>query len=427
MPERRGVSAQPVEVVVASLGAQGDGVAAMRGGERVFVPYGLPGERFRILPQGRDKPARVLERIGDSPDRVAPASPHFGRCGGCALQHLRDDRYIARKLEQLRITLAQRGLRDIPFEAPVRAAPGQRRRARLAAVGRRGGAILGFNERQSHAVVDLAECPVLTPRLEGLLPALRVLAGQLLGPGERLDLQLVEIDGAVDLVLIGRLGLDLGKREAIALAAQTADIARISWRAPDGAEAEPLIQRGTVRAHFAGTVVDLPPGGFVQPTAMTEAALARFVVGEAGSGRVLELYAGAGSFTFPLGAAGARVHAADADGPAIAALVTAAKRAELAGRISAERRDLARRPFMAEALAGYDTVVLDPPRAGAKMQVEAVARSPVPRVVYVSCSAATFARDARILADAGFVIERLLPVVQFLWSPHIEMAAALRR
>jgi len=148
----------------------------------------------------------------------------------------------------------------------------------------------------------------------------------------------------------------------------------------------------------------------------------------AGARRIADLYAGCGTWTFRMAGSGAgRVHAVEGDAALVAALSRAAGAAGLAGRVTAEARDLARRPLAAEELRGCDAVVFDPPRAGAREQAQAIAQSAVPLVVAVSCNPATFARDARILADGGYALERVTPVDQFLWTPHVELAAVLRR
>jgi len=133
-----------------------------------------------------------------------------------------------------------------------------------------------------------------------------------------------------------------------------------------------------------------------------------------------------GTFTFRL-AMVAPVLAADSAAPAIAALRAATASAPGLKTITAEARDLVRRPMLAQDLAKIDAVVFDPPRAGALEQSREIARGKVSRVVGVSCNPVTFARDARILIDAGFTLERVLPVDQFLWSPHVELAGVFSR
>jgi 23S rRNA (uracil1939-C5)-methyltransferase len=174
-------------------------------------------------------------------------------------------------------------------------------------------------------------------------------------------------------------------------------------------------------------MVDLPPGGFLQATAPAEQAMGDFVLeAAAGADRVADLFCGVGTFAFRL-AERARVLAADSSAEAVAALVAAAGATPGLKPIAAEARDLYRRPVLAQELKGVEAVVFDPPRAGAEAQAAQIAASGVARAIGVSCNAATFARDARILVDAGFVLERILPVDQFLWSPHVELVGVFSR
>jgi 23S rRNA (uracil1939-C5)-methyltransferase len=306
---------------------------------------------------------------------------------------------------------------------------GRRRRAVLnATVGHEGqGLQVGFLGRESHRVADLASCLVLSPGLFALVVPLRAALASLVGPRERWGLVMSETENGVDLCLRTRRSPTLGDREALAALADGSDLARVSWQ--QGEETpEPIVQRREPAVTFGSVSVPPPPGGFLQPSREGEAALAALVMDGLPStaGRVADLYSGCGTFTFRL-ADRAAVAAFEGDADALAALEAAARRAGLAGRVTAERRDLARLPLTAEELAPFDCVVFDPPRAGARAQAEQLARSRVPRLVAVSCAPATFARDARILVDGGYRLTSVAPVDQFPWSGHVELVARLER
>src|SRR5258705_2853201 len=171
--------------------------------------------------------------------------------------------------------------------------------------------------------------------------------------------------------------------------------------------------------------VALPPESFLQPTKEGEAIVQELVREEAGKAkRIADLFSGCGTFALAL-AEGRSVHAVDSAASQIEALAQAAK----AGRatLTTDVRDLFRRPLLASELARFDAVVLDPPRPGATAQVQALARSAVRTVLYVSCNPASFARDARILVDGGYRLTRVVPLDQFLWSPHVELFARFTR
>jgi 23S rRNA (uracil1939-C5)-methyltransferase len=169
---------------------------------------------------------------------------------------------------------------------------------------------------------------------------------------------------------------------------------------------------------LSGTPVIFPVGGFLQATEDGQSALVD-AVGEAvrGASSTADLFAGLGTFALAVGAG----YAAEASRDA----ATALKRA--APAMTVEHRDLYRRPLNAAELKRFDAVILDPPRAGASEQVGALANSPVSRVAYVSCNPATFARDARTLADGGYTLDWVRPVGQFRWSTHVELAGCFSK
>jgi len=438
---RRGGGRQ-VELVVEGLGARGDGFASLDG-RPVFVPFTVPGDRVRARltgERGGGYKAEILELLDEGAGRVEPPCPHFGTCGGCALQHLSDAAYGEWKQGLVSQALAQRGLHDVAVAPLVRVAPGTRRRATLAAMGAAMGAatrdganvVLGFHGRESHRVVDLETCLVLTPGLVSLLPALRGALAALLAPRETAALTLCETETGIDVLIVSETAPGLAAREALAALAEAQDLARLSWAARPAAgaapEPEPVVMRRAPLLHFAGVPVAPPPGGFLQPTAAGEAALVDRVLAylPEGAETIAELYAGCGTFTFSL-AQHRRVHAVERDTAALAALWTAARQADLAGRITVTAQDLACAPVLAEDLDGGDCVVFDPPRAGAREQAAEIARSNLPAAIAISCNPKTFSRDARILVDGGFTLTEVTPIDQFPWTGHLELVASFRR
>jgi 23S rRNA (uracil1939-C5)-methyltransferase len=384
----------------------------------------------------RDKDGRLTGRIRamlePGPTRAAPPCPHFGDhpqggCGGCAMQHLAAEAYRDWKLKQLEATLARH---DIPIDTikPIAISPpASRRRADLTASRKKEGVILGFNARGSHRVVDLAECPVLRPSLVALFEPLRALLAPLMKPGDSAEARLTATDSGADLLLVTAIEMGLGARERVASFATRHDVARVARAHPKHGGAEALLERRPVRMMMGGAPVPLPPGAFLQATAEGEAALRDFVVeAAAGARRVADLYAGIGTFAFPLASVAAKVHAVARD-RAVVAAIEAAARAAMRANVTAEARDLDTRPLAAGALGAFDAVVFDPPRAGAAAVAMALAESRVPRVIAVSCNPGTFARDASILLDGGYRLARLKPVDQFLWSTHLELAALFLR
>ncbi len=409
-------------VVIDHLGGLGDGVAESASG-RLHIPFTAPGDRAQIAMTGKDS-ARLTTVLEPGPFRAVPPCRHFGRCGGCALQHLQPGFTADWKRGRVVAALARAGLGDAMVGETVSVPPGTRRRATLAAARAGKSVLLGFTERGSHKLVDLRECWILRHELVALIPPLRERLPSLLDGGESADIALTWTDTGADLVLIRRRPLTLIDRETLAAFAEVADLARVSWRPTLSAPAEPVAARRTPVIRFGDLSVAFPPGAFLQPSIEGQAVLTTLVLNalDGVKGNVLDLFSGLGTFAAPV-ARTAPVSAFDSDKAAIAALRTAAT-----GRpIQAIERDLFREPLTGRELGDFAAAVIDPPRAGAQAQVRALADSGIPLIAYVSCNPVTFARDAAILADGGYRLEQVTPVDQFLWSPHIELAGIFRR
>jgi 23S rRNA (uracil1939-C5)-methyltransferase len=404
-----------LEVRIERLGTQGDGIAQGPAG-RLYVPFTLPGELARVEAESGSEQATLRAIVERSPERVEPICPHFGVCGGCALQHMEIGAYLAWKREQVVAALKSRGL-DVPVE-PVRPLPlASRRRATFALSRIRQGLALGYHAAGSHAIVPIEVCPVLEPRIEASLPKLKAALAPLLGKKEA-RVMVTETETGLDVVVEGGR---LSPRLLTSLAAEMRELGAVRLTV-DGETAvllaEPVVD-------LSGAAVKLPPGAFLQASREAEAAMVNLVrQGVGRAKRVADLFAGIGTFTFAL-AGSAAVDAFEAEETAVQALSQAARAAAKLKPIRAYARDLFRAPLGPKEIALYDAVVLDPPRAGAEAQAEALAGSRVPKIVMVSCNPGTCARDLRILVDGGYRIRSVTPVDQFLFSPHIELVAVL--
>lgn len=401
-------------LTISHVGHRGDGVAEGR-----FVPYTLPGEVVEVEgDEERTAPATILS---PSPDRVSPPCPHFGTCGGCALQHWADAPYLAWKRDIVAATLAQHGLK--PEIAPTIDARGTGRR-RVTFHARRGSGtrlVVGFAAARSHAIVPIETCPLLAPSLANALPAARRIATALEGLGKPLDIQVTAASRGLDMELRG--AGRLGERERLGLiaAANAAGLVRLTNHG------DLVMQREVPSMSLDGLAVPLPPGAFLQATETGEAVLSDLVLAGVGKAKsVADLFCGIGPFALRL-APKSKVHAVDSDAPAIAALAQALRKASGLKPVQTEARDLFRRPLIAAELKGLDAVVFDPPRAGAEAQVKLLAKADIGRIVAVSCNAATFARDAATLTAAGWKLGTVTPVDQFRWSAHVELVATFER
>lgn len=376
-------------------------------------------------------PGDVLEADGSlthGPDHVAPACRHFPACGGCQLQHL-SDRALGDYVRD-RVIGAARGQGLDPGDVgPAHLSPPHsRRRATLhaQAIGRR--VVIGFREAGSHRIVDLRECPVLDPALFALVAPLRALLASWSDRKLAVDIDLACADQGVAVGLSGLTAETLAQTEALLAFAAEHALARLTLDNGYGPETSWEPDPATVT--LSGTPVPLPPGAFLQATRDGEAALvAAATEWLAGAPVVADLFAGLGTFAFALagktGAPAPKVLAVEAARDAHLACQSAARGQ---GRpVTALHRDLFRNPLRTDELDRFSAVLLDPPRAGAREQVGQIAGSKVPRVVYISCNPASWARDAVTLVAGGYRLAGLRAVGQFRWSTHVELASLFVR
>jgi 23S rRNA (uracil1939-C5)-methyltransferase len=395
------------------LGHQGDGIA--RG--PVFAPLVLPGE----IVEGKRDGARLTEIriVTPSPDRVTPPCRHFKSCGGCLLQHASDAFVALWKVDVVRHALSAQGL-DADFRDIETSPPQSRRRAGLSARRTKKGALAGFHGRASGTIVEIPDCQLIHPDLRpalGVAERLAIIGGS--RKGELAVLATRSLNG-LDIAVTGGKPLDGPLRLALAQEAEAAKLARLAW------EDEVIATRLPPTQTMGRAEVAPPPGAFLQATEHGEAALLSAVQEVVGNAkRVIELFAGCGTFSLPL-AERAEVHAIEGSAAMLSALDKGWRQAQGLKRVTTEPRDLFRNPLMAEDLGRFDAAVIDPPRAGAEAQVAELARSKVSVVAFVSCNPVTFARDARILVDAGWHLDWVQVVDQFRWSPHVELVAQMR-
>src|SRR5215475_5396414 len=403
------------------LGRRGDGIADTPEGP-LYVAYALPGETAEVDAWPGHPDRRRLVRVdGASPERIAPICPHFGTCGGCALQHWDAARYRAWKRGLVREALSPAGI-DAPVGDVIDAhGEGRRRAVFHARRGQRDVLEVGFAAPRAHHVVAIDRCPVLAPSLDGAIAAAWTLAEALEPARKPLDIQVTATDAGLDIDVRGSGPLPVPRAAALAQIAERLKLARLTRHG------ELVAQRAVPTLSIGRARVALPPGCFLQATAAGEAALAALVAEACGeASQVADLFAGVGPFALRL-AERMRVIAVDSDQAAIAALKRAAETTTGLKPVATEVRDLFRRPLIAAELKRHDCLVFDPPRPGAEAQARALATSAVPRIIAVSCNPMTFARDARILIDGGYRLTRVTPVDQFRYSFHVELVGRFER
>ena len=395
--------------MIERLGRRGDGVAVGDQG-RALAPLTLPGEQIEgEAVDGRIAAPRILT---PSAMRVRPACPHYRACGGCSLMHGSDSFVAAWKRQVVETALTAQRL-TAPIAGTHVSPPKSRRRAVLSGRRTKKGALVGFHARASDVIVDLADCLIMAPRITAALPLLRRIV--IAGASRAAELTLTVIAGpaGLDLAVTGGRPLEPALFQTLAALAEEGDLARLDWDGQAITRRAPALPMGRAQ-------VVPPPAAFLQATAQGEAALLGAVRDMTkGATRILDLFAGIGTFTLPL-AQQAELHAVEGLAAPLSALTQAWRMTPGLRQVTTEIRDLARNPLLDQELAGFDAIVIDPPRSGAEAQARQIAESVVPKIAFVACDPVNFAKDARILCDGGYQITRVYVVDQFRWSPHVE-------
>ena len=419
----------PGDLLIHELGPKGDGVHRSQGGA-VYVDRALPGDRIQAtVRRGDDGVLRgdLLRLIKASPHRVEAPCPNYTVCGGCTLQHAKDEFYRHWKVDIVRDALRSKGLKPRVWRDPVFLPAGDRRRATFTAYKKNNIVALGHYRRRAHHVTDIASCLVADPVIMAMRERLTAWLAPILQDGKPAMAFIQAINGQLDIVITGPVGKtgkpDPQTREAMTRLARDSNVNRIAWRAHPDDSAEVIVELSPLRARFGDLDVILPPLAFLQPTQAGEDALVASVMELLPrTGKFADLFSGCGTFTGPMLARGA-VDAYESVGPAVRAL----DKAKGTRPLKAIRRDLFVNPLRRDEANRYDAIVFDPPRAGAQAQVRTLASSKAPLLVGVSCNPATFARDARVLVDGGYRLDSVRVVNQFTWSHHVELVAAFTK
>lgn len=421
------------ELTIKELNARGEGVGATPDGRPILIPFTLPGERvtYRLTSTGqpletpRGLPTQILST---NPHRQEAPCPYFTRCGGCLLQHMDDSFYTRFKTD-----LVHQAFREFSVEIASfkHIPPGRRQRINVKALKKKGEVLIGLHHYRTHQIEPINACLLLTPRLNALISPLRPTLEPLLNEGEEANIFLTDGANGID-ILIDRSSckkaeaLSLVARERLIVCARVQGIVRINARYNGGdeliyQEAEPFITLMGYRLFF-------PPNPFLQTSAEAAAHMIETVIGflPERPRRIADLFSGLGTFSFPLSERGP-VTAFEGTPSAVHFLNLSASRQKMRHPLRAEPRDLFKYPLSENELNAFDTVIINPPRAGAVAQIKKLRASQVSTIIMVSCNAHTFARDAQLLIGGGYSMSALHLIDQFLWSPHIEVIGRFHR
>ncbi|MEL6681109.1 MAG: class I SAM-dependent RNA methyltransferase [Pseudomonadota bacterium] len=379
-----------------------------------LLPRVLPGEEVDVAQDG------TLRIVTPSPDRVAAPCRHYKSCGGCAMQHACNAFVADWKQDIVLKALQARGI-SAEFRPIATSLPQTRRRAKFSGRRTKKGALVGFHAKASDTVIAVPDCQLLTPALTAALPALEALTLLACSRKSEIGLTVTETALGADVLVSTEKELTPQLRIELAALATQYSLSRLVWND------EPVVVINQPAQEFGGTRVVPPPGAFLQATDHGQETLWRAVDEiTAGARKVIDLFAGCGTFTLPL-AKRAEVHAVEGDKALLDALDHGWRSGHELRKVTTEARDLFRRPLEPDELRPFDAAIIDPPRAGAEAQIAPLAASEIKTIAMVSCNPITFARDARTLTTAGFHLGWVQVVDQFRWSPHVEIVAPFTR
>jgi 23S rRNA (uracil1939-C5)-methyltransferase len=414
--------AQITQIKMDKIASQGEAMT-IRNDLPFYVRFALPDEQVRVeIVAGR---GNLLEVITPSPDRITPICPHFTVCGGCALQHWSEFKVMEWKADLITRALVRAQITAPEGGVKVRPSWGNgRRRAKFTAKRENGQIVFGFMGQKSNALIDINTCPILTSNLQAALPKLRDLARSLIGDNQELNFNVTDTASGLDVDIGGLKPIEKYGRqelEKLARVAQIAGLARLTLAGQNAfVAATPFVK-------IAELPVEIPPNSFLQATEECENRLAELVVSWAkGKKRIVDLFCGIGTFGLRL-KKNAEVTAYEMHQESIFALNSAAKKAAGGHTLRAFSRDLFRVPVAPLELKNIDMVVLNPARQGAEAQCMQLVRAKTKTIAYVSCDPTSFARDAKILTDGGYVLKEIHGFDQFRFSPHVELAAKFER
>jgi 23S rRNA (uracil1939-C5)-methyltransferase len=414
------------QVTIESLGSAGDGIAELCG-KKLFVLYTAPGDVVEVeLLSNKKAHAKIKKLYTHSSKRQDPACQHFTQCGGCSLQHVKEDYYTQFKTEIVEKLLSEIGAKTT-IAPLISVKEKSRRRAEFKVQYKKGQPQIGFFSAQSHQLIALEECPVCEDSITQLLPSLKECINQLSPHISSLSLTI--LDKGVDITIATTKNLSLNDQELLKDWAKKQSVTRISSHpVADNQYHHTFYDTQNNTITFDKVAVAIPPGAFIQASSTAQEAIITYVKKYLEQCHyIADLYAGCGCYSASLAPHCNHVWAYEGVQSMVSALHNASIANALSNKITATTRDLFKNPLKPHELQRFDGVVINPPRNGALAQIKQLQLAKVPTIVMVSCNPTTFKRDARHLIENGYELSEITPIDQFYWTPHLELVAKFEK
>lgn len=425
-----------IELTITNLGDMGDGVAQYDG-KTIFVPFTYTGDKIKAVIDNVTKDhltANMIEIVEPSPQRQNAPCKHFGKCGGCSLQHLNKHTYDSFKENILNNVIKDLSVDTAVIKQMVYVGENSRRRLEFKISVNKDNISIGFFAPKSHDVVDIQECPISSNEITKILPALKTCLHNLKKPGilKAISLTVTE-DGLDATVTIGKNLTEFDKQQLIDFA-KSNNIIRLSGyiQQKNNSSNESnyicIYESKTPYIKFADVNVLLPIGTFLQATYKGQIAITELVLDHLkGCNKVADLYSGCGTYSFALVQQSKNVAAYEGDEQMVMAMHNAIINNDLEAKMITSTRNLFKRPLKEYELNRFDGLVVNPPRNGALPQIKNISKSNIKKVIIVSCNPTTFKRDAKHLIGSGYKLTSATAIDQFYWSSHLELVASFEK
>lgn len=400
---------------------EGYGIAKLED-RTLQIPNALPGEIVELeLPEKLPKRKTFVTHMPTSHKncsklRTEAICQYFGVCGGCSLQHLKKSAYKAHKIKHIEDELEHNDLKT-KVDSFIETQIGQRRRASLSFYREQSKLNLGFKKKSTRSVVDIEFCPLLAPSINEALGELRQLLTELTQYRIKGHIDITATHNGLDLVIHLPKKFHFKNEQKIIDLCQKLKIHRFAR-----ANKELYFLGQQPEILFNKIKLPLPIGSFLQPSTLGEDLMFELIKPHIKEQKILELYAGLGTFTCRMYEQAKHITAIDFASEAILKL-----KQQSLPKVNTVVQDLENEPVVTNDINNYDLVILDPPRSGASSQCLEIAKSKLSKIVYISCNADSFAKDSKVLSSGGYKISELHGVDQFIYSHHIEIVAIFER
>ncbi len=417
-----------VTLTIDELDDAGNGIGTWEG-KKVVVPYSLPQEcvDVDVVKQNKHQIWGGLHELKvSSPHRVEPQCRHFTDCGGCKLQHLEDKFYQQYRQSILSRALHKGGYEDAAVDGVLEVGEHSRRKVQLKVKAGRKQVKLGFYAEAEHKIVDVTECFVASEEIVALLPALREFILTLTRAQRLQNVDIFQAENGLMVKFISEASVDAQEIKAIEVLCQAEGIIFFAWDNGDDVREVFVAQEPYILIDKWKLPVTME--AFSQATIKGQKAINELIEKYVeGDKYILDLYAGYGTYTLPMVARQQQVVAYEGAWHMVEMLQNVIDSHYLSDFLQVKCRDLLKFPLKEDEIGLFDAVVINPPRNGAGPQMKKIAESDVPKVVMVSCSALSLAKDIRFMAEAGYEIEAAYVIDQFIWSGHIESVVIFKK